>query len=245
MSANRYISIRNAVLKAVEETSTLYLNEFPYLVLLAIEADQRIGSYYQYLKDIIVVEAIDCRAVLPLEAVDVLSVMPGEVSCSCDTVFKEAWSTNRSSITINDEIITWNWEDTSNPTFLEIGWELQDGEIVFDSNFNGRKFTILYTKYKVGEDGLPLILAPNVNSIPNFLKRKLADRHSWKLMEQGKITPQHRQFVKDLDYDWHRSVQLARSENGAPTESQLAEIHDMLNCPTKGSRYYLLKELWH
>ena len=74
MSMMKKISIKNAITRLQEETDPTVLKRMPSLIRWAIEADCKVGSYYDYTRKVETLEIVDCNG----NPVFQLSVIPYE-----------------------------------------------------------------------------------------------------------------------------------------------------------------------
>ena len=72
------VSVKRVILDLVEKTSPDLISDMPLLVKWAIIADRKIGNYYDYVKSGIVLDIVNYKAALPIQAVAVLQLLLGK-----------------------------------------------------------------------------------------------------------------------------------------------------------------------
>ena len=235
MSVKRKISIRNAVQSALDNMGGDEVRDTPIFISWAVEADRKIGSYYAYKRKICVLDVTDCTAELPCDAVAVLGVLLGDHGCDCDLNFESIFrffAFNRINVdaTANFVVIDSGAGSNTGTTCSNIRWEIQNNNLIFSSKIELGKVTIQYLGYEVDECKFPLINENHVDAIAQYIEYKAAMRIRWKPVEY-RINAT---AIHEMKREWNRKVALARGDDADPSESERAEIKDMINNPMSG-----------
>jgi len=238
------VTIKRAILDMIEETDDTLLRELPLLKKWAVKADARIGSYYNYEKKNYVIEVENCSADIPCGVVHVLGIILGDAGCDCDVDFTSSmniWTDTLDYIStdvLESQVVTWS-DGTAN--IVQLDWEIQNGKIVFSSDYDGQYITIQGLSYEMDSEGYPIIYESHIDAISLFLKRKVLDREKWRLLKTGNDIRALQNELVLLERAYHRAVRYARTEDDPITESQRRQIAEMINDPLSGHGMYLLR----
>ncbi len=242
------VSIKEFILDTIEETEPMIQSELPQLIKWGLKADQRVGSYYQYEKKIIVSTVVNCKVQIPCGGVYVRAILIGDYGCDCTEIIDYAIRVNSSTLTFTDDrglnvtnIFYWS---EGNPTFASVKWEVQGDTIVFETDMNGQLVTIQYLAYSLDGEGYPIVLESHEDAIVNYIKKKLVARKKWRVLAGGGNADRLQQEYMLLNKEYHRGVRYARGEDGRPTESQRQEIAEYMNDPISGYGNALMEPLY-
>jgi len=238
------VSLKNAILQFQEDVDDpSVLRKMPSMIRWGIDADRKIGSYYDYKRTVDVVEVTECKAEIPIGVVHVLGIIIGEHDCDCDLFFDQNYRINTSTITLNEDTENTNifyWSDANSLLTSNIYWEIQNNHIVFRSNLDEQKITLLVLKYEMDEDGLPLVNENNLDAIATYIRYKLTDAEKWHMMKKGAYIGNISSTVKEAANNASYAIKAARAESGEPTPAQKQVMAAMMNNPVSGYRPYLL-----
>lgn len=228
MSIKKKVSIALPIQTVADNMAMDDIRFRPLMTVYAVEADQKIGSYYSYKKQIAVLDVNNCRAELPCGAVSVLAILMGDHGCDCGTTFINIYQSYVTSPLSMD--INLGFGLNPGGCFVRSQFEIQGNCIVFKGNFDGQKITIQYLGYELDKQGLPLINEEHVDAVAQYIEYKFALRSRYKArefrMDEGAI--------RSLQMEWSRKCRNARAESAAPDISEMEEITRMMNDPESG-----------
>lgn len=231
MSIKKKVSIKNAIQYAADMMNMDDFRNRPLMTVFAVEADQKIGSYYSYKKSIAVLDIHNCRAELPCGSVAILGMIMGDQGCDCGLYFNNIYSNyglNPISVSGSGFIVM----DvlTGSCVQAQVKYEVQGNCIVFASNFDGLKVTIQYLGYEIDKEGFPLVNENHIDAIAQYIEYKFALRSRYKPREFR----MDEQQINSLKVEWGRKLRDARAEDGAPDTSDQIELTNMINDPISG-----------
>lgn len=233
MSINKLISIKNPIVDAMEMVGTENVKDQMVFTRWAYQAEKEIGSRYQFIKKIAVIDINGCAACLPNDAAYVQRALLGDFGCDCTDLFYRwcASISNQSAfaspagpsfLVVDAGSSGSNWFNA-----VPIDFEIQDNKIVLMTPRDGEKLTVQYLGYKTDCDGFLEISENHVLAIRNYIcmnfflrkKRKSNDDfHSFNLYER----------------EWHRECGNARAQDSVLTEGQREVIVSTLHDPYIG-----------
>lgn len=233
MSINKLISIKNPIIDAMDMLGLDHVQDMPVFTTWAVKAERNIDSYFQYDKKRAVLDIENCIAKLPCDATHIQRAILGDLGCDCADLFSTLCTTIPLSSTVLNASAA-----MSSFLIVDIGsgktnilgsipHVVQDNKIILNQNLNGQKLTIQYLGYKTDCDGFLEISQNHVEAIMWFIiwrywyrKRNLSP------MEQGKMNEAKR--------EWNRECANARAVDGVPSDSEQAEIANLLADPYIG-----------
>ena len=210
----------------------------PSLIRWATEADRKIGSYYDYERKVEVLKVTDCKVEVPLGAVHVIAIIMGDNGCDCDLFFKNNYSMTKTTLTLSEtEVFYW----TDGSIFpSDVNWEIQNNNIIFESNFDGQYVTVFYLSYCLDKDGFVLVNENNIEAISLYLKLKLSELERWREMKSKKYTGFLNTIINDLRTQTRMAIMQARAESGKPTPSQQERLAEIMENPITGRSNYTM-----
>ncbi len=233
MSINKLISINNPITDAIEMLGLENLKDNMVFTRWAYQAEKEIGSRYQFIKKIAVIDINGCAACLPQDAAYMQRALLGDFGCDCTDLFYRWCSTPISS---------GSFESPVGPTFLVVdagsgenfssciplNYEIQDNKIVLMSSaYNGQKLTVQYLGYKTDCDGFLEVNENHVLAIRNFICM------NYFMRKRRKSNDDFFSF-NYYEREWHREVGNARAQDSVLTEGQRANIVGVLHDPVIG-----------
>lgn len=234
MSIIKKISIKNAIQQAQDNMGIDHNRDIPLFTSWAVEADRKIGSYYSYKKKVVVLDVCDCRAELPCEAVAVLALMLGDHGCNCGTKFHGLFSFINTNLSAHNAGSGWIVIDDSGLGHggfrCGANYEIQNNQLVFSNNLDGKKVTVQILALEVDAQGFPLINQNHVDAVAQYIEYKNALRTRWNSTE-NKITESG---IMHMEKEWGRKCRWARGDDAEPSESERREITSMINDPISG-----------
>ena len=233
MSINKLISIKTPIVDAMEMCGLENNKDQMVFTRWAYQAEKEIGSRYQFIKKIAVLDIEGCAACLPQDAAYMQRALLGDFGCDCTDLFYR-WCATTSSEGV--------FESPVGPTFLVVdagsgesfsssiplNCEIQDNKIVLMSSaYSGQKLTVQYLGYKTDCDGFLEVSENHVLAIRNYLCMNYFLRKRRKSNDDF--------FSVNLyEREWHREVGNARAQDSVLTEGQRANIVSILHDPYIG-----------
>jgi hypothetical protein len=232
MSTRKKVSIKNAILQAVDSTSDFYLNSLPVLMKWAKQSYVRINGFYSCKEDIIHLTCVGNRAELPLDAVRVNYIFHGNVDVTTLLSISNAIATYLLTIFTDGQNQVLLYSGTVLPSPTGIGWHVQDNHIIFDTSLDGKEITVSQLILQSDDDHYPLIDEEQVEAIGKFLEIKLAEKENSKKFVVGQLRNSDIVFVKELERKYRRLVGQSRPVTSTSEKNVIAQ---MLNFPYTGS----------
>lgn len=232
MAVNKQVSIKRAVLEAMQDIGIDHNKDIPTFTRWAADAERQIGSYYSYKKKITkpALDIDNCHAELPCDAMAVQRVVYGEVDCDVCDLYNIACSINQLATIVETEtflVISKN-EDGTTQLITPVKWEVQNNFIVLDGNYDGGKLTVQYLGLETDKDGFPMIIENHVAAVIEYIMYRYARRSRFS------PTKMDGWDVQDLRREWFRLCSMARAEDAELSETDRMEIAALINDPITG-----------
>ena len=232
MSIVRKVSIYNAVLQAVSDGDELYISNKPLLLKWSKQSYIRIMGYYSLPEVILHGVAVENRAALTDGTVFVQFCYLGNIDLRPGYWADPLWVQVIGSLNFDAQNQLYLLGDTRliRPTGLT--WSVQDNDVVFDANIDGRDVTIDTFALELDADGNPTIEENLVEPIGKFLQFKLAEKENNMKFRKGILKPMDMAYSKSL---WKQYNDLVAKSRTPATPSEHYEIAKMLNFPYSGN----------
>lgn len=230
MSINKFISIKDPIVSAMDNLDVDHDKFIPLFTRWAIEAEEEIGSWYQYVLKRCVLDITDCTACLPNDAVYVQIAIMGDLGTDCgDLVARACGVVNlpEATGTVANTFLVVDIGDSSGQVSGFVNHQIQNNKLIFEQNFDGQKVTIQYLAYQTDCDGFI-----NINE-----NHKLAIQWyiTWKYyMRRANLTGYEYGKMNKAEAEWHRECSHARAKDSELTSSDRRKIVGMLHNPYTG-----------
>lgn len=228
------VPITIAINKLYDYIGSEIVDDTPMLLDWAIDADQAIGSAYDYKTTIRVLTLKGCRAALPKGTVDVKGLLLGDHGCDCGLLFDKAQMIYRDLSTGVETSTGILSIDVITSTDVKCGttmWWVQNNSIIMESNYDGNKVTVKLSLYHFDDDGLPLVNENNIRAISAYLEYMLAKRSRWSKNKNERLPSVD---VMDMERTWSRLALNARAESSYPSKAEKEDIAWTINNPMSG-----------
>ena len=230
------ISIRQAITEVIDTTDEEHMNLFPKLINWAVKAEKKIGSPYSFEEDILVLKVTNYKAKLTIATNKVIAIVDGDQSAFGKEAFYNQWR-NYTETTLpyfgEDVIFKWNVSGNSwRPCPLK--WKVLDNYIVFETDPLIATITVLIDRFKIDEEGLPMINENHVEAIGRYLKWQLAELERYNRFRKLRLTHVDNNYLKDLKSEWIDARNAARGDDIDTSEDQIRVASEMLNHPLSG-----------
>lgn len=231
MSINKMISMKTAIVDAMELCGTENVKDLMVMARWGELAEKEIGSRYQFIKKIAVLDVSGYAACLPNDAAYMQRALIGDYGCDCTDLFyswggvgvtSSAFESNAGpTFLVVDAPTTGDWMGTWSDYLVNC--ELQDNKIIFSGNYNGQKVTVQYLAYKTDCDGLLEIGENHVRALTYYM--------CWMyFMRQKKKSNDTFFSANKYESMWQKEVANARAKDSNLTEGErqrmVAEYHD-------------------
>jgi hypothetical protein len=220
MSVNKLISIKNAIVDAMDKLNIDHDKLIPKFTRWAVLAEKEIGSKYQYVtkRDVLTIE--HCTACLPSDAVFIQTAILGDFGCDCGDLMANvcgcigagAFGGAAGTFLIVDIGVSFDGNIRG-----YVNHTIQNNKLVFDQDFNGKKVTIQYLAIEKDCDGFPLIGENHVLAITWYLM--------WNYyMGKVNLSPMEYGKMNKAEQEWHRECSHARAVDGQLTQTERQDI---------------------
>lgn len=229
MSMNKLVSIKVPVLNAIEDMGLDIAKDVPTFTRWAADAEKQIGSYYSFVRKIDVITAKNCTVNLPCDCSHVQYVILGDYGCDCSDLFSRCYVASTSiGASTTDTFLIIDKPETGNVVLGGLLWEVQNGQIVFNKDYNNQKVTVQYLGFKTDEDGFPLVGENHVEAIVTYIMYKFARRSRFSPIKMDHMD------VRELWREWNRLASNSRADDGEITDVDRQQIVGMISDPFIG-----------
>lgn len=230
MSINKLISIKNPIINAMDLAALDHDKHLPLFMTWAYQAENEIGSYYQYERQWAVLDICGCTAELPDNCVRVEGAIMGSHNENCGSIFSKVFSNpivQLAQSTTNTFLIvdSASSETTTGCGIIPYGY--QNNKLIFDVEAKNDKVTIEYIGYSIDCDGFMQISENHVDAIAHhilykyFLRQKDLKMSQWYFRE------------------WDRLCAHSRALDSQLTETEREEIARLYHDPYAGRGLYV------
>lgn len=234
MSINKLISIKNPIVDAMDMLSLDHDKFIPLFTRWATQAENEIGSYYQYVVKRCVLDITDCTACLPNDAMYVQIALLGDLGTDCADLVENACNAVNLPNTYGTAENTFLVVDYGSVADGSIGTlrgiinhQIQNNKLIFEQNYDGQKVTIQYLAVQTDCDGFVEISQNHVLAIRNYI--------CWNyfLRKRGKSNDDF--YMANLyEREWHRECSHARAQDAELTITERMKIVGMYHNPVNG-----------
>jgi hypothetical protein len=230
MSINKLISIKHPIEAAMESLSIDHDKFIPLFTKLAFEAENEIGSFYQYEVKRTVLDIKGCVACLPEDAVYLQTAILGDYGCDCSDLMNGVIAGFNKPSSYGGAANTFLVVDIAGTDGVIRGFinhQIQNNKIIFENNYDGQKVTIQYLAYKKDCDGFMEISQNHVLAIKWYI--------IWQyFFRKSNLTGYDYGKMNKAELEWHRECAHARAQDSEMTESTRRTVVGMLHNPYIG-----------
>jgi hypothetical protein len=220
MSINKLISVKNAIVDAMDRVGVDHDKLIPLFTRWAVLAEKEIGSYQQYVvkREVLTIE--HCTACLPSDAVFIQTAILGDFGCDCADLMANvcgcigggAFGAASGTFLIVDIGTSFNGSIRG-----YVNHTVQNNKLLFQQDLDGKKVTIQYLAQEKDCDGFPLVGENHIMAIAEFIIWRYYFRKvNLSPMEYGKMNK--------AEQEWHRECSHARAVDGQLTDSERDNI---------------------
>lgn len=232
MSINKLISIKNPIINALDLAGLDHNKHLPLFMTWAYQAEEEIGSRYQYERQHAVLDICGCAANLPDNCVKIESAIIGNHKENCGEFFNKVFSTVYSVNNSQNSFLIVDAFGLDECNYGYVPFEIQNNKIIFTSNINAEHITIQYLGYKVDCEGFMEIGQNHVEAITHHILYK------WKLRKQNKSGADFNEMQWHFK-EWDRLCAHSRALDAKLTDSDREEIAQMHHNPYSGRGLYV------
>jgi len=241
------ISIKSCVTEAVDVTDPTILNIMPTLMRWGVRADQKIGSYSNYITKIGILTVSNCKADIPCDAVLIKHILLGDYGCDCDLFNSNNLLVNTDEFDISQGDLVYThayyWSDLYGVCISDIPWSIEGDCIKLDTNYDGTDITVQYLAYETDDEGYPVVNESHRDAIKYYIMTQLDEREEWALKRKGQLNNAFFSSAERIIRKYKKAVRYARAQDGEPSETQKWEIAELINNPLTGYGNYMLENL--
>jgi hypothetical protein len=236
MSINKLVSVNNVIVNLLDSLMLDHTKHKPMFVNWIMEAEKEIGSYYQYVRKIAVIDIKNCCAELPQEAKVLELALLGDYGCDCGDLF-----TKFCGSALNASVTTGNVDSTS---FLVVdlpstatsengyfgyglvNYKVSNNKVVLDRNYDGQKLTIQYLGLSIDCDGFPEVGENHLLALREYCMWQFKRRNPRSGIDLG--------IVRDHERLWNQYAASARADDAMPSAAEQELAANMVNNPYSG-----------
>jgi hypothetical protein len=204
----------------------------PKFTRWAVDAENKIGSFYSYKRDYVKVTMDDeHRGELPCHIVAVMGIIMGCVDTTDEAqkIFREQYNYAGSYGNYNATNFLY-YPLLGFQTYANTSWEIQNNRIVFMYPQTVEEITLDCMVYEVDCDGLPMINEEHRDAIAQYIKLKRAEESVFN-PQATRVGPGDTERIRA---EWNRKCSDARANDSDPSASDRAAIVSMINDPLSG-----------
>jgi hypothetical protein len=234
MSINKLVSIKNPIINALDLAALDHDKHLPLFMTWAYQAEEEIGSYYQFERQWACLDICGCVATLPDNAIKLEGAIMGEHGVDCGNIFNTVFSNKTfSSLTGDNSFLVVDVNDVNTTSNCGmVPFHCQDNKLIFDNCLKQDKITIQYLGYKLDCDGFMEIGQNHVEAITHHILYKWCMRKR----KKGGADLQEMQWHYR---EWDRLCAHSRALDADLSISDREEIADMYHNPYSGRGLYV------
>lgn len=234
MAINKLISIKVPIMDAMELCGTENAKDEMVFTRWGELAEKEIGSRFQFVKKIAVLDIENCAACLPNDAAYLQRALLGNYGCDCTDLFYKWCSavsvetSTLSSSSVPPSFLVVDAESTGWTTFNNVvDCLIQNNKLMFFQNLDGQKVTVQYLAYETDCDGLYKVGQNHVRAITYYICWMYFMRKKHKSNDDFAM-------VNKYEAMWERECGNARATDNILTEGQRRDIANQLSDPLAG-----------
>ena len=235
MSINKLISIKNPIINAMDLAALDHDKHLPLFMTWAYQAEEEIGSYYQYTRQWKVLDVCGCTAALPDNCVKVEGAILGSHDVNCGSIFAKTFSNpiiQMAQSTTNTFLIVDSASSESTVGNGIVPYQYQDNKLIFDVTLKTNLVTIQYLGYQVDCDGFMQISQNHVEAITHHILYK------WNVRKRKKSSADMQEMNWHFK-EWDRLCAHARALDSQLTETDKEEIARLYHDPYSGRSLFV------
>lgn len=232
MSMVKKVSIYNAILEAISNGDELYINNKPLLLKWAKQSYVRIMGVYSLPQTIVHAVVAENRAALSSGTVFVSFCYLGNIDLKPGYWASPYWINTLEAIVADSQNELYILGGSNILCSSRLTWSVQDNDVVFDTNLDGKDVTIDTFALELDAEGNPTIEENYIEPIGKFIQFKLAEKENNMKFRKGIIKPMDMAYAKSLYKDYQTLVAKSRTPT---TPSEHEQIVRMLNFPFTGN----------
>jgi len=229
---NNLVSIQYAINKAMDNMYMDETDDVPILMDWALECDKdKIGSYYNYVERVHVLDSSDCKVALPIGTCAVVGVLIGDHGCDCGLLFDGSLVTSITGAVTSIGVGLVVINALQNRTQLSNArYTIQNNTLVFGRSLSSQKVTVKTLGYKLDDDGIPMINENHTIAIAAYLEWKVASRNRWKTRKANFGSGE----LREMERIFQDECADARARDNETTPSQDDALASIMNDPLSG-----------
>lgn len=203
-----------------------------YLYNRALEAEKKIGSFYQYERKREVIDINGCTACLPPDAVLVEIAVIGNQGEGCENLLDLYCGVGGITNTNLDGQANFLVVDVGGSigetvTVGTPGFHVQNNKIIFNNDLDGQQVTVQYLRYKVDCHGFMEVGENHIEAIKWFIV------WNWFMRDGGNHYVQRDKMIMARD-EWERNCRSARADDSRMSPTERAEAARLYANPFTG-----------
>lgn len=230
MSINKLISIKNPIVDAMDSLNVDHDKFIPKFTRWAVQAENEIGSWFQYVTKRQVLTINNCVACLPDDAVYVEVAVLGDLGTDCGDLMANACNAINLPTSTGTSANTFLVVDIGDNEGLIRGFvnfTIQNNKMIFEQNLDAQSVTIQYLTPEKDCDGFVMISQNHVLAIKWYIIwMYYYSNNTGNSLEYGKMNK--------AEQEWHRECSHARAQDSTLTPSDRKKIVGLYHNPYAG-----------
>jgi len=232
MSINKLVSIKNAIINALDYVGVDRTQDMPVLMNWALEAEREIGhTSHDLTRQKVVLDVHCCTAELPCNAEILEFALFGSHDCSCNDL--RDWYLSFEKSFDSSGGATGGF-DGGNFFVIDMsgdycGWgngllyEIQNNKIVFHQSLKHSHITIQYLGLELDDEGFAKVSENHLRAIRQYIL--------WQYGERSKYSanPMGIQNIELAKQEWFRLCKHARADDKKLSPSEQSLLGNILN----------------
>lgn len=220
------VSIKLAIDKFLDKVGLQETREYPVFIEWGIDAEFRIGSFFNYKKSIAVIDIEDGKAELPKGTKKVLGIKMGDCGLNPGQSFNNGYYAVDLPASQNQFFVL----DSYQNFYQECGWgyTIQDNTLYFEGTTNATKCTVQLIHLILDKDCFPMVTENHLEAIAEYIAYRYATR------SQYTKNPVPNFLIQEHANEYDRLVRDCRAEDGKMSPSEQLEIAELINNPLSG-----------
>jgi hypothetical protein len=214
------VSIRQAILDAIEETDPEVGRDMPLLLKWAKKCEQSIGSALGYKRIAKTYTVTGGEITLPDDCLTVFQVLFGDYEDTVNAFYRDYEETvTQSDARITDLELDWMWMPQDSYTINPTLWEVYGDTLNLIGEYSEQDITIQYSYLEQDDRGYYLVNESHIEAIKRYIILEAAKKFRWKIFRSGKLLRvSHQEMIRDLKLDYKHAMRNARAQDGSESE---------------------------
>lgn len=215
------VSIRQAIVNAVDETDPLFMRYELQALKWAKYIEQEIGSMNGYVMRAESFIVQDDQMNVPNGCLKIHRIIYGDYENDLTSLYKDIRGTvlQEDERVLTDQVEVKLWMPAEITYVPDVMWEQRIDTIQFVQSLKGKTVTVIFSAVDVDDLGYWLVSENHIKAISDYLIYMFAKKYLWRTIKSDRMLRQGElNNVQILKINYEKSIRNARAKDSEETE---------------------------